>query len=204
LQRSDTGMIQYLIAAAYGGLALTGVAAIASALWALARRRLIRPALAQTMIVTAMIFATILMASFFSLVFVGLGGEHRVAAILGALPGGATGALIFAMLFVFVLGFFLDFVEISVILLPLLIPPLIMMGHDPIWLAVLIAVNLQTSFLTPPFGFSLFYLRGAAPPEITTGMIYQGVVPYIVLQLLAVLIIWLMPALATWLPRAVF
>ena len=144
------------------------------------------------------------MASFFSLVFVGLGGEHRVAAILEALPGGATGALIFAMLFIFVLGFFLDFVEISVILLPLLIPPLILMGHDPIWLAVLIAVNLQTSFLTPPFGFSLFYLRGAAPPEVTTGMIYQGVAPYIVLQVGAILIIWLLPVIATWLPRAVF
>jgi len=204
LQRSDTGLAQYLMATAYGGLGLVGVAAIASALWALARERLVKPALAQTMIVTAMIFATILMASFFSLVFVGLGGEHRVAAILDALPGGATGALIFAMLFVFVLGFFLDFVEISVILLPLLIPPLIMMGHDPIWLAVLIAVNLQTSFLTPPFGFSLFYLRGAAPAEITTGMIYQGVVPYILLQLVAIMIIWMLPAIATWLPRAVF
>ena len=163
-----------------------------------------KPALAQTMIVTAMIFATILMASFFSLVFVGLGGEHRVAAILAGLPGGATGALVFAMVFIFVMGFFLDFVEISVILLPLLIPPLILMGHDPIWLAVLIAVNLQTSFLTPPFGFSLFYLRGAAPPEITTGMIYQGVVPYIILQVLAIAIIWLLPPIATWLPRAVF
>ena len=204
LQRSDTGLTQYLMATAYSGLGLVGVAAIASALWALARKRLVKPALAQTMIVTAMIFATILMASFFSLVFVGLGGEHRVAAILEALPGGAMGALIFAMLFVFVLGFFLDFVEISVILLPLLVPPLIMMGHDPIWLAVLIAVNLQTSFLTPPFGFSLFYLRGAAPPEITTGMIYQGVVPYILLQVLAIVIIWTMPSLATWLPRMVF
>ncbi|MFN3294807.1 MAG: TRAP transporter large permease subunit, partial [Gemmobacter sp.] len=162
------------------------------------------PAMAQTMVVTSMIFATILMASFFSLVFVGLGGEHRVAAILTALPGGATGALVFAMAFVFVLGFFLDFVEISVILLPLLIPPLILMGHDPIWLAVLLAVNLQTSFLTPPFGFSLFYLRGAAPAEVTTGMIYRGVAPYIVLQLAVMALIWLAPGIATWLPRAVF
>lgn len=204
LQRSDAGLVQYMMASGYAVLGLVGIVAIAAALWALTRERLVKAALAQTMIVTAMIFATILMASFFSLVFVGLGGEHRVAAILEALPGGATGALIFAMLFVFVLGFFLDFVEISVILLPLLIPPLILMGHDPIWLAVLIAVNLQTSFLTPPFGFSLFYLRGAAPPEVTTGMIYQGVAPYIVLQLGAILIIWLLPTIATWLPRAVF
>lgn len=117
------------------------------------------------------------------------------------MPGGPTGALIFAMLFVFVLGFFLDFVEISVILLPVLIPPLILMGIDPIWLTVLIAINLQTSFLTPPFGFSLFYLRGAAPKEITTGQIYRGVVPFIILQIVAVAILWTFPMFATWLPR---
>ncbi|MBK5928763.1 tripartite transporter [Rhodobaculum claviforme] len=203
-QRSDAGPAEIALALGYGALALAGFAAIASALWALARKRLMVPALAQTVTVTAMIFATILMASFFSLVFVGLGGERRVMAILEALPGGATGALVFAMLFIFVLGFFLDFVEISVILLPLLIPPLILMGHDPIWLAVLIAVNLQTSFLTPPFGFSLFYLRGAAPPEVTTGMIYRGVIPFIMLQAVAIAVIWLLPGLATWLPRAVF
>ncbi len=203
-QRSDAGPAVFALAAVYGGLALVGLAAVLSALWALVRQRLMVPALSQTVTVTAMIFATILMASFFSLVFVGLGGERRVVAILEALPGGATGALIFAMLFVFVLGFFLDFVEISVILLPLLIPPLILMGHDPIWLAVLIAVNLQTSFLTPPFGFSLFYLRGAAPPEVTTGMMYRGVLPFIALQALAVLMIWALPGIATWLPRAVF
>ncbi|MEC9469282.1 MAG: TRAP transporter large permease subunit, partial [Pseudomonadota bacterium] len=149
----------------------------------------------------SMIFATILMASFFSLVFVGLGGEDRVHDILQEMPGGPTGALIFAMLFVFVLGFFLDFVEISVILLPVLIPPLILMGIDPIWLTVLIAINLQTSFLTPPFGFSLFYLRGAAPKEITTGQIYRGVVPFIILQIVAVAILWTFPMFATWLPR---
>ncbi len=204
LQRSDAGAFEFTLGAGYGALALFGMAAVIVALAVLTRRRLMVPALRQTLIVTAMIFATILMASFFSLVFVGLGGERRVGAILEALPGGATGALIFAMLFVFVLGFFLDFVEISVILLPLLIPPLILMGHDPIWLAVLIAVNLQTSFLTPPFGFSLFYLRGAAPKSVTTGMIYKGVIPFIALQGVAILIIWLAPAIATWLPRALF
>lgn len=204
LQRSDTGLLQYALATVYVALALTGITAIVGALAALFREKIMIPAMAQTMVVTSMIFATILMASFFSLVFVGLGGEHRVASILDALPGGPTGALVFAMLFVFVLGFFLDFVEISVILLPLLIPPLIIMGHDPIWLAVLIAVNLQTSFLTPPFGFSLFYLRGAAPESVTTGMIYRGVVPYILLQVLAIAVIWLAPPIATWLPRAVF
>ncbi|MFN3937360.1 MAG: TRAP transporter large permease subunit [Gemmobacter sp.] len=204
LQRSDVGPREYMLAAIYTGLAVIGIVAILVALAALFRRGIAIPAMRQTMVVTAMIFATILMASFFSLVFVGLGGEHRVATILESLPGGPTGALVFAMAFVFVLGFFLDFVEISVILLPLLIPPLILMGHDPIWLAVLIAVNLQTSFLTPPFGFSLFYLRGAAPPEVTTGMIYRGVVPFILLQILAMAMIWLLPAIATWLPRTVF
>ena len=153
---------------------------------------------------TAMIFATILAAGVFSVVFVGLGGEDRVADILGRMPGGATGALIFCMIFIFGLGFFLDFVEISVIVLPLVTPALILMGHDPIWLGVLIAINLQTSFLTPPFGFSLFYLRGAAPEEVTTGQIYAGVAPFIVIQIVAVLLVWNLPALATWLPALVF
>ncbi|MBL4916412.1 TRAP transporter large permease subunit [Tabrizicola sp. DMG-N-6] len=204
LQRSDAGGFEYMLAAIYSGLALAGLLAVGAAIVTAFRRGVMIPAMAQTLSVTSMIFATILMASFFSLVFVGLGGEHRVAAILESLPGGPTGALIFAMAFIFVLGFFLDFVEISVILLPLLIPPLILMGHDPIWLAVLVAVNLQTSFLTPPFGFSLFYLRGAAPPEVTTGMIYRGVVPFIGLQIFAMAILWFLPAIATWLPGMVF
>ncbi|WP_208995773.1 TRAP transporter large permease [Pannonibacter tanglangensis] len=204
LQRSDAGLLEYAVAAVYSGLALVGCAAVILSLRQTMKTRTLIPALTQTMVVTSMIFATILMASFFSLVFVGLGGEHRVAQILEAMPGGATGALIFAMAFIFILGFFLDFVEIAVILLPLLIPPLIMMGHDPVWLAVLIAVNLQSSFLTPPFGFSLFYLRGAAPREVTTGMIYQGVVPFILLQILAMALIWAMPAIGTALPKLMF
>ncbi|MFN4011989.1 MAG: TRAP transporter large permease subunit [Pannonibacter sp.] len=204
LQRSDAGALEYTLAVFYAGLALTGLAAVLVSLRQSLKVKTLIPALTQTMVVTSMIFATILMASFFSLVFVGLGGEHRVAEILAAMPGGATGALIFAMAFIFVLGFFLDFVEIAVILLPLLIPPLILMGHDPLWLAVLIAINLQSSFLTPPFGFSLFYLRGAAPKEVTTGMIYQGVVPFIVLQILAMALIWAMPAIGTALPKTMF
>ncbi len=121
------------------------------------------------------------------------------------MPGGANGALLFCMIFIFFLGFFLDFVEISVIVLPLVTPTLILMGgHDPIWLGILIAINLQTSFLTPPFGFSLFYLRGAAPKEVTTGHIYAGVVPFIGLQAIGVLLIWVFPMLATWLPAAIF
>ena len=136
--------------------------------------------------------------------FIGLGGEERVQTMLAELPGGPTGALLFCMLFIFILGFFLDFVEITVIVLPLVMPALILMGHDPVWLAVLIAINLQTSFLTPPFGFSLFYLRGVAPKEITTGHIYAGVAPFILLQILAVALIWFLPDIATYLPRVLF
>ncbi|WP_422378008.1 TRAP transporter large permease [Roseibium sp.] len=201
LQRSDVTFGGYVLAALYAGLALFALGVVLRILKAAFGDGLLKASLMSTLTVTSMIFATILMASFFSLVFVGLGGEDRVHAILNEMPGGPTGALIFAMLFVFVLGFFLDFVEISVILLPVLIPPLILMGIDPIWLTVLIAINLQTSFLTPPFGFSLFYLRGAAPKEITTGQIYRGVVPFIALQILAVAILWLFPIIATWLPR---
>ncbi|MEQ8296226.1 MAG: TRAP transporter large permease subunit [Nitratireductor sp.] len=204
LQRSDVTLIGWVQGALYTGLALAGVAAILASLGRLARSGMLKPALTSTMTVTAMIFATILTASIFSLVFVGLGGEERIEQILTAMPGGPTGALIFCMALVFVLGFFLDFVEITVILLPLIVPVLILMGHDPVWLAILLAINLQTSFLTPPFGFSLFYLRGAAPPEITTGHIYAGVAPFIALQLIGMAIIWLMPAIATWLPAAIF
>ena len=204
LQRSDAGVADWTLGAGYGVLALTGLVAIVASLRQLQRRDVLSGAVTTTMTVTAMIFATILMASVFSLVFVGLGGEERVAAILESMPGGPTGALIFAMALIFVLGFFLDFVEITVILLPLVAPVLILMGHDPVWLAILIAINLQTSFLTPPFGFSLFYLRGAAPPEITTGQIYAGVAPFILLQIVGIAVIWLWPQLATWLPAAVF
>ncbi|MCB1473206.1 MAG: TRAP transporter large permease subunit, partial [Rhodobiaceae bacterium] len=168
------------------------------------RADMLKPALTSTMVVTSMIFATILTASVFSLVFVGLGGDERIEQILTAMPGGATGALVFCMALIFVLGFFLDFVEITVILLPLIAPVLILMGHDPVWLSILIAINLQTSFLTPPFGFSLFYLRGAAPPEVTTGQIYAGVAPFIGLQALSILIIWFLPRIATWLPDMLF
>jgi tripartite ATP-independent transporter DctM subunit len=204
LQRSDAGLAEWSLGAIYGLLALSGLAAIVASLRQLHRRDVLAGAVTSTMTVTSMIFATILMASVFSLVFVGLGGEERVAQILGSMPGGAKGALLFAMAMIFVLGFFLDFVEITVILLPLIAPVLILMGHDPVWLAVLIAINLQTSFLTPPFGFSLFYLRGAAPPEITTAHIYRGVAPFIVLQILGLAVIWAIPQLATWLPDLVF
>jgi TRAP-type mannitol/chloroaromatic compound transport system permease large subunit len=204
LQRSDVSILGWAQGAVYGGLALVGIAALVASLVRAWQADVLKPALTSTMTVTAMIFATILTASIFSLVFVGLGGDETIKEILTAMPGGPLGALVFCMALVFVLGFFLDFVEITVIVLPLIVPVLILMGHDPVWLAVLIAINLQTSFLTPPFGFSLFYLRGAAPPEITTGQIYAGVAPFIVLQIIGVVVIWLAPAIATWLPGVVF
>ena len=204
LQRNDNGTFEWMLGAIYGALALIGLGAVLLALRAALRTRIIHQVLDSTLTMTAMIFATILAASFFSLVFIGLGGEERVAHWLENLPGGPNGALLFVMLFVFVLGFFLDFIEISVIVLPLVAPSLILMGHDPIRLGVLLAINLQTSFLTPPFGFSLFYLRAAAPKEITTGHIYRGVVPFIGLQAVGMLLIWWMPFLATWLPDVLF
>ena len=188
----------------YIALAVLGLIGVLAALRNVLAERVVHDAVTSTMTMTAMIFATILAAGMFSLVFIGLGGEDRVAYWLANLPGGATGALIVTMIIVFFMGFFLDFVEISVIVLPLVTPSLILLGHDPIWLGIILAINLQTSFLTPPFGFSLFYLRGAAPPEITTGHIYRGVMPFIGLQAVGVAVVWIWPALATWLPRVMF
>ncbi len=204
LQRTDAGTLDWALAGLYAAMALLGVAAVVTSVRRSFSMDILKPALTSTMTVTAMIFATILTASIFSLVFIGLGGEERIEAILTAMPGGPTGALIFCMLLIFVLGFFMDFVEITVIVLPLIAPVLILMGHDPIWLAILIAINLQTSFLTPPFGFSLFYLRGAAPKEVTTGHIYAGVAPFIVLQFVGVAVIWFVPGIALWLQALLF
>ncbi|WP_434058486.1 TRAP transporter large permease [Coralliovum pocilloporae] len=204
LQRSDLEVFDYVIGAGYVMLSLFGAIAIWLAIRSLIRRNTLQPALNATVSMTSMIFSTILAAGIFSLVFIGLGGEERVHSLLTDLPGGPTGALLFCMLFIFVLGFFLDFVEITVIVLPLVMPTLILMGHDPVWLSVLIAINLQTSFLTPPFGFSLFYLRGVAPKEISTGQIYAGVAPFILIQIVAVAIIWFLPQIATLLPDLLF
>ena len=121
-----------------------------------------------------------------------------------ALPGEEWGFLVLSMLIILFLGFFIDFVEISFIVVPILAPIAELLGINMLWFAILVAMNLQTSFLTPPFGFSLFYLRGAAPEEVTTRHIYQGVVPFIGLQAVGVLLVWLIPGLATWLPAAIF
>jgi tripartite ATP-independent transporter DctM subunit len=154
--------------------------------------------------VTSMVFLIFIGASIFSLVFRGFGGDEVVTELLTDLPGGVVGAMVVVMLVMFLLGFILDFIEITFVVVPIVGPILLAMGLDPIWLGVMIAINLQTSFLTPPFGFALFYLRGVAPPEVTTAQIYRGVAPFIVIQLIMLGLLAYWPALATWLPNIVY
>ncbi|MBT5575231.1 MAG: TRAP transporter large permease subunit [Alphaproteobacteria bacterium] len=158
----------------------------------------------ETVKITSMIFMILIGASLFSLVFRGFGGDQLIEHFLVNLPGGDVGAFVTVMLVMFLMGFFLDFIEIIFIMVPLVGPPLIGMGFDPIWLGVMIAVNLQTSFLTPPFGFSLFYLRGVVSDEVKTNDIYLGVLPFIALQLLALFIFWTFPDIISWLPNLIF
>ncbi|HRX74511.1 MAG TPA: TRAP transporter large permease subunit [Hyphomonas sp.] len=178
-------------------------AAIGAGLLVLRRMRQLLPALKSATHITSMVFLILIGASLFSLVFRGFGGDDIVKDILHSMPGGKWGALFMTMLVMFVLGFFLDFIEIVFVVVPLVAPPLILLGFDPVWLAILMALNLQTSFLTPPFGFALFYLRGAAPPEVTTLQIWRGAVPFILLQLALLALVAAVPSLATWLPSLV-
>ena len=149
----------------------------------------------KTLIVTTMIFTILIGASIFSLIFRGVGGDELIELIFNSLPGGKYAALIFVLVFIFLLGFILDFIEICYVIVPLVAPPLLMMGFDPVWLAILLAINLQTSFLTPPFGFSLFYLRGVADEAIETFEIYKGVIPFIIIQLLVMIVVLLIPSI---------
>tara|TARA_B100001027_G_scaffold74657_1_gene50964 strand:- start:1474 stop:2799 length:1326 start_codon:yes stop_codon:yes gene_type:complete len=147
----------------------------------------------QSAKITTMIFAILIGASIFSLVFRGIGGDDLIDQIFGALPGGPYTALLIILFGIFIIGFILDFIEICYVIVPLIAPPLLMMGFDPVWLSILLAIVLQTSFLTPPFGFSLFYLRGVAGDEIQTKEIYKGVVPFIFIQLVALALVILFP-----------
>ena len=147
----------------------------------------------RTAIVSTMIFAILIGASIFSLIFRGIGGDELIDLIFGSLPGGPYVALLFVLFLVFLLGFILDFIEICYVIVPLVAPPLLMKGFDPVWLAILLAINLQTSFLTPPFGFSLFYLRGVADESIKTSEIYKGVMPFIAIQLLVLSLVLIFP-----------
>ena len=158
----------------------------------------------NTVRVTSMVFLILIGASLFSLVFRGFGGDEQIHALLTNLPGGKITAVFVIMLVIFLLGFILDFIEITFVVVPIVAPILLTMGIDPIWLGVMIAINLQTSFLTPPFGFALFYLRGVAPKAVKTRDIYKGVIPFILIQLFALIILSFFPDLVTWLPEQIY
>jgi tripartite ATP-independent transporter DctM subunit len=158
----------------------------------------------NTTTVTSMVFMILIGASVFSLVFRGFGGEELVHSMFSSIPGGAFGAILLVMVVIFFLGFILDFIEITFVVVPLVAPVLFAMGVDPIWLGIMIAINLQTSFLTPPFGFALFYLRGVTPKSVPTSSIYRGVVPFIIMQIILMLALAIWPEMATSLPQAIY
>ncbi|MEI2417758.1 TRAP transporter large permease subunit [Orrella sp. JC864] len=204
-------LIASVLGAIIGGVAApteaASMGALGSLLIALAARRLdwkvLGATLHGTLSISAMIFFILLCAQPFALAFRGLGGEQLVHDAFALLPGGQTEALLFLMLLLLVLGFFLEWIEISYIALPMFLPVFHAYGTDIVWLSVLVAMNLQMSFLTPPFGWALFFLKGVAPPTVSTRDIYLGVLPYVGLQLLALAIVFLFPGLATWLPQAI-
>ena len=199
-EQSDwTGIerIAVIVALGLAGLAFIGTAL---SLLPLVKSKTLSEVSRTTMHITCMVFVILIGATIFSLVFRGFGGDELVGRLLESAPGGQWGALALVMLVMFILGFFLDFIEITFVVVPLVAPPLLATGMDPIWLGVLMALNLQTSFLTPPFGFALFYLRGVAPPEVTTTALYRGVLPFILIQFIVIIMVILMPQLATKLP----
>lgn len=185
-----------------------GVGAFGATALALAKGQLniqkLREVAQTTTQVTSMVFLILIGAAVFSLVFRGFGGEEIVEQFFTNLPGGIIGATLLVMIVIFLLGFILDFIEITFVVVPIVAPVLLAMGLDPVWLGVMIAINLQTSFLTPPFGFALFYLRGVAPASVETSDMYRGVIPFIFLQLLLMLMLSIWPQLATWLPALMY
>ena len=185
-----------------------GVGGMGALLMALARRQMslerLREVMRSTLRISSMVFLILIGASIFSLVFRGYGGDDGVRAVLESLPGGVVGAVVVVMLVMFLLGFVLDFIEITFVVVPIVGPVLLAMGLDPVWLGIMIAINLQTSFLTPPFGFALFYLRGVAPAGVSTAQIYRGAMPFVAIQLLALLLIATFPDLVTWLPGKIY
>ena len=185
-----------------------GVGAFGATLLAAVKGQLsiqkLRQVAQNTTQVTSMVFLILIGAAIFSLVFRGFGGEELVEKFFSSLPGGVVGATLLVMVVIFLLGFILDFIEITFVVVPIVGPVLLAMGIDPVWLGVMIAINLQTSFLTPPFGFALFYLRGVAPASVETSDMYRGVIPFIGLQLLLLLMLSIWPQLATWLPGLMY
>ncbi len=195
-----------------GGLAApteaAAIGAFGAMLLAMLQRQLnldvLRYAMRRTVAITSMVFMILIGATIFSLVFRGFGGDTLVTDLLQGLPGSQFTAVFLVMLLMFLLGFVLDFIEITFVVVPIVAPVLLMMGVHPTWLGIMIAINLQTSFLTPPFGFSLFYLRGVAPDTVRTEQMYKGVLPFIGIQIFAMLMLALWPELATWLPAQIF
>ncbi len=185
-----------------------GVGALGASLLALLKGKMtsskLHEVVTSTTRITCMVFMILIGASIFSLVFRGFGGDDLIHTLFENLPGGVLGATLLVMFVIFALGFILDFIEITFVVVPIVGPVLLSMGLDPVWLGIMIAVNLQTSFLTPPFGFALFYLRGVAPDSVRTTDIYRGVAPFIVIQLLLLGMLALWPELATWLPDQIY
>ena len=186
-----------------------GVGAMGALVLAASRRQLtlanLRDVMFSTAKVSSMVFTILIGAQLFSLVFRGFEGDEIVAEFLHGLPGGVFSAMLLTMALMFVLGFFLDFIEIVFVVVPIVGPAILMNeGISPVWFAIMIAVNIQTSFLTPPFGFALFYLRGVAPPEVKTTDIYRGVAPFVAMQLVMLGILATFPAMATWLPKVLY
>ena len=185
-----------------------GVGGMGALLLALSRHELnlerLREIMQSTLRISSMVFLILIGASIFSLVFRGYGGDEGVRAVLDAIPGGVIGAMLVVMLVMFLLGFVLDFIEITFVVVPIVGPVLLAMGLDPVWLGIMIAINLQTSFLTPPFGFALFYLRGVAPPAVRTSDIYRGAIPFVAIQVLALIMLAVFPDLVTWLPGQIY
>jgi len=184
-----------------------GVGALGALVLAMLKRQLnykkLREISLSTLKITSMVFMILIGAAIFSLVFRGYGGDELVHSLFEDMPGGKYGALLVVMLVIFALGFILDFIEITFVVVPIVAPILLTMGFDPIWLGIMIAANLQTSFLTPPFGFALFYLRGVVPKTIATSTIYRGVAPFIGIQIMLLVVLTLWPNLVTWLPKTI-
>jgi len=202
-------LIVAVLGSILGGIATpteaASVGAIGATLLALVKRQLSSKVLhevsVETMRITSMVYLILIGATIFSSVFRGFGGDILIEEFLANLPGGLVAAMLLVMVVVFLLGFILDFIEITFMVVPLVGPVLLSMGIDPVWLGIMLAINLQTSFLTPPFGFSLFYLRSVAPAEVLTADIYRGVIPFVFIQLVALLLLSFWPELATWLPE---
>ena len=208
-------LILIVLGSILGGLATptesASLGAVGATLLALLRNRtsfrrdVLTPVVRKTAHITTMIFCILIGATFFSLVFRGLGGDDMVHRALGDLPGGAAGAILAVMVAMFLLGFVMDAFEIIFVVVPIVAPALLKLeGVDPVWLGIMMAVNLQTSYMHPPLGPTLFYLRGVAPPEITTRHIYVGIIPFVLIQLAFLVVLWFTPGLATWLPGKLY